>query len=67
MLNNQEVYEYTISMTRLMSDFPFVGLCLLRVALNDIWKEHMAPKRKQIDLKTKEINWQSGKKNPIYL
>ena len=26
------------------------------------WKEHIAKKRKQIDLKTKEINWLTGKK-----
>jgi hypothetical protein len=26
------------------------------------WKEHIARKRKQIDLKTKEINWLTGKK-----
>ena len=30
-------------------------------------KEHNARKRKQIDLKTKEINWLIEKKNPIYL
>jgi len=30
------------------------------------WKEQIARKRKQIDLKTKEINWLTGK-NPIYL
>jgi len=30
------------------------------------WKEHIARKRKQIDLKIKEINWLIGK-NPIYL
>jgi len=31
------------------------------------WKENIAKRRKQIDLKTKEINWLIGKKNPIYL
>jgi len=30
-------------------------------------KEHIDRKRKKIDLKTKEINWLIGKKNPIYL
>jgi hypothetical protein len=30
------------------------------------WKEHIGRKRKQIDLKTKEIKWLVGKKNPIY-
>ena len=30
------------------------------------WKEHITKKRKQIDLKTKEINWLIGK-NPIQL
>ena len=29
------------------------------------WKEHIAKKRKQIDLKTKEIKWVTGKKFPI--
>ena len=28
------------------------------------WKEHIARKRKQIDLKTKEINWLTEKKIP---
>ena len=28
------------------------------------WKEHIARKRKQIDLKTKETNWLRGKKIP---
>ena len=28
------------------------------------WKEHNARKRKQMDLKTKEINWLTGKKIP---
>ena len=28
------------------------------------WKEHIARKRKQNDLKSKEINWLIGKKNP---
>jgi hypothetical protein len=27
------------------------------------WKEHIARKRKQIDLQTKEINWLIGKKS----
>ena len=43
--------------------FIFIGLhfdCRLN------WKEHIARKRKRIDLKTKEINWLIGK-NPIYL
>jgi DNA polymerase III sliding clamp (beta) subunit (PCNA family) len=29
------------------------------------WKEHIARKRKQIDLKTKEINWLIGKKSHL--
>jgi hypothetical protein len=29
------------------------------------WKEHIARKRKQIDLKTKEINWLIGKKSRL--
>jgi hypothetical protein len=29
------------------------------------WKEHIARKRKQIDLKTKEINWPIGKKSHL--
>ena len=29
------------------------------------WKEHITKKRKQIDLKEKEVNWLLGK-NPIY-
>jgi hypothetical protein len=29
------------------------------------WKEHIAIKRKQIDLKTKEINWLTGKKSHL--
>jgi hypothetical protein len=28
------------------------------------WKEHIAKKRKQIDLKTKEIKWVTGKRIP---
>jgi hypothetical protein len=29
------------------------------------WKEHIARKRKHIDLKTKEINWLTGKKSHL--
>jgi hypothetical protein len=29
------------------------------------WKEHIARKRKQIDLKTKEISWLTGKKSHL--
>ena len=41
--------------------FIFIGLhfdCRLN------WKEHITRKRKQSDLKTKEINWLIGKKIP---
>jgi hypothetical protein len=30
------------------------------------WKDHIAKKRKEINLKVKEINWLIGE-NPIYL
>ena len=31
------------------------------------WKEHIAMKRKQLDLKTREIKWLIGKNSPLSL
>jgi len=31
------------------------------------WREHITKKRKQIDLKTREINWLIGKNSPLSL
>jgi len=55
------INQITIPQTEVVK---YLGLhydCMLN------WKENIAKKRKQTDLKTKEINSLIGKKNPIYL
>jgi len=47
-----------------MSGFPSVGLCPLRVALNDMWKEHIAKNKKTNRLKNKRDELVDRKKMP---